>query len=101
MKRIFQNLRFKWLLFILAFLSIGYFLLQINLLINQLRIDEKKNIEIWASAISRKANLVEQTDKFFLQVKEEERKRVEQFIEAHTLILSQPLDKELVFYYKF
>lgn len=101
MKEILENLRLKWVLFILAFLSIGYFLFEINNLINQLRVEEKKNIEIWASAISRKAALVEHTDKFFTQVKEEERKRVEQFIEAHTIILSQPLDKELVFHYRF
>lgn len=101
MKDFFQKIRIKWILFILAFASIGYFMFEINKLITQLRIEEKKKIEIWASAISRKAELVEHTDKFFNQVKEEERKRVEQFIEAHTIILSQPLDKELDFYFRF
>lgn len=101
MKNIIHSIRLKWVLFSIAFLSIGYFLFAINNLVTQLRADEKKKIEIWASAISRKAALVEHTDRFFNQVKEEERKRVEQFIEAHTIILSQPLDQELVFHYRF
>ena len=90
-----HNSKLKWVLFVIAFALIGYFLYELNNLIIQLRIEEKKKIELWANAISRKSNLVEHTEDFFSQVKEEERKRVEQFIEAHTIILQQPLNKEL------
>ena len=88
-----RNSKLKWVLFIIAFALIGYFLYELNNLITQLRIEEKKKIELWANAISRKSNLVEHTEHFFSQVKEEERKRVEQFIEAHRIILQQPLNK--------
>jgi nitrogen-specific signal transduction histidine kinase len=90
-----SNSRLKWILFIIAFALIGYFLYELNTLINQLRIEEKKKIELWANAISRKSSLVEHTENFFNQVKKEERKRVEQIIEAHRVILQQPLNKEL------
>lgn len=96
-----QNSKLKWILFIIAFALIGYFLFEVNNLINQLRVEEKKKIELWANTISRKSDLVQHTEKFFKQVKEEERKRVEQFIEAHKIILQQPLDKELDFYFRF
>lgn len=96
-----QNSKIKWILFIIAFALIGYFLFEVNNLINQLRVEEKKKIELWANTISRKSDLVQHTEKFFKQVKEEERKRVEQFIEAHKIILQQPLDKELDFYFRF
>ena len=96
-----RNSKLKWVLFIIAFALIGFFLYEINSLISQLKIEEKKKIELWANAISRKSNLVQHTESFFKQVKEEERKRVEQFIEAHTIILKQPLDKELDFYFRF
>lgn len=96
-----RNNRFKWILFIIAFALIGYFLFQINKLIVQLRFEEKKKIELWANTISRKSDLVQHTDIFFKQVKDEERKKVEQFIEAHKIILQQPLDKEIDFYFRF
>ena len=96
-----QNSKLKWILFIIAFALIGYFLWEVNKLISQLRIEEKKKIELWANTISRKSDLVQHTENFFKQVKEEERKRVEQFIEAHKIILQQPLDKELDFYFRF
>ena len=75
--------------------------LWVNNLISQLRIEEKKKIQLWANAISRKSDLVIHTEKFFRQVKDEEKKRVEQFIEAHKVILEQSLDQELDFYYRF
>lgn len=96
-----QNTKLKWVLFIIAFALIGYFLWEVNNLISQLRMEEKKKIELWANTISRKSDLVKHTDNFFKQVKEEEKKRVEQFIEAHKTILQQPLDKELDFYFQF
>ena len=96
-----RNSKLKWFLFIIAFALIGYFLYEINKLIVQLRFEEKKKIELWANAISRKSDLVQHTDIFFKQVKDEERKRVEQFIEAHKIILLQPLDKEIDFYFRF
>lgn len=100
-----RNSKLKWVLFVIAFALIGYFLYELNNLITQLRIEEKKKIELWANAISRKSNLVAHTEHFFSQVKEEERKRVEQIIEAHRIILQQPLNielenKELDFYFK-
>src|SRR5574344_398593 len=96
-----QNTKLKWALFAIAFALIGYFLYMINNIVVQLRQDEKRKIELWANAIARKASLVEHTESFFKQFNEEEKIKVNQFIEAHSIILSQPLDKELNFYYHF
>lgn len=95
------NSNFKWVLFICTFSIIIYFLYEINKLVVQLRYEEKKKIELWANAISRKSELVQHTEIFFKQVREEERKKVEQFIEAHKIILEQPLDQEIDFYFRF
>jgi Signal transduction histidine kinase len=94
-----QNTKLKWALFAIAFSLIGYFLYMINNIVVQLRQDEKRKIELWANAIARKASLVEHTESFFKQFNEEEKLRVNQFIKAHSILLSAPLDNELNFYY--
>ncbi len=48
-----------------------------NILVREIARDERMNIQIWAEAIKRKANLVNYTKHFFDQIEVEERKRAE------------------------
>lgn len=48
-----------------------------NILVREIARDERMNIQIWAEAIKRKADLVNYTKRFFDQIKVEERKRAE------------------------
>jgi signal transduction histidine kinase len=63
--------------------------------------DERNNIRIWADAIYQKAELVNYTDKFFNQIKEEERKRVELLADAYLIITVVEESDVLNFFLKF
>jgi signal transduction histidine kinase len=78
--------RWKWILFALAILIVSASLWYTNILVREIARDERNNIRIWADAIYQKAELVNYTDNFFNQIKEEERKRVELLAEAYQLI---------------
>ena len=97
----FKSPRFKWIFLIIGFTIVMMFFIEINKIITQLRKEEQVKIELWANAVSRKAKFVEHTEKFFNTVAEEEQIKLQQFIDAHKIILSQPLDAELNFFYDF
>lgn len=101
MKYTFKNPRLRWGFLIAGFVIILIFFIQINSIIVELQKEEQIKIGLWANAVSRKSHLVDQTSKFFNKVAEEEKIRLEQFVTAHKIILTQPLDAELNFYYDF
>lgn len=101
MKKRSYNYRITW---ILLFLGIGLmltFLFFIHNTVSQLRNEEIKKIKIWANAVSRKIEVLDNVKTFFDNLAIDEHNKVQQFITAHKYILSQPLDKELNFYYEF
>lgn len=71
-----------------------------NILVNKIARSERNNIRIWADALQRKANLVAYTDKFFEQIKEEERKRAEILADASKNMMSEMNSEVLDIYYK-
>jgi sensor histidine kinase YesM len=73
----YRKKRWKWLLFGTAVLIIIGSLWYTNILVREIARDERMNIQIWAEAIKRKADLVNYTKRFFDQIKVEERKRAE------------------------
>jgi two-component system, sporulation sensor kinase D len=73
----YRKKRWKWLLFGTAVLIIIASLWYTNILVREIARDERMNIQIWAEAIKRKADLVNYTKRFFDQIKVEERKRAE------------------------
>ena len=101
MKYSLKNPKLRWAFLIVGFAIVLYFFIQINKIITQLRKEEQIKIELWANAVSRKARFVDHTAKFFNSLAQEEKIRLQQFITAHQIILSQPLDAELNFYYDF
>ena len=97
MKYSLKNPKLKWVFLIVGFVIIFVFFVEINQIIVQLQQEEQKKIELWANAVSRKARFVEHTTAFFNKAAQEEQLRLQQFVKAHQIILSQPLDAELNF----
>jgi len=72
-----------------------------NRLVREISRDERNNIRIWADAIYQKAELVNYTDKFFNQIRDEERKRVELLADAYRIVTVVEESDVLNFFLKF
>ncbi|MEI6456239.1 MAG: HAMP domain-containing sensor histidine kinase [bacterium] len=89
--------RWKLFLFSAAILIVAASLYYTNILVNEIRRDERKNVEIWADAIHRKADLVNFTNKKFEEIKDEERRRVSILAQAHRRLNTATSSDELNF----
>ena len=101
MKRRSYNHKITWILLFLGITLMLIFLFFIHNTVTQLRNEEIKKIKLWANAVSRKIEVLDNVKIFFDNLAIDEHAKVQQFITAHKYILSQPLDKELNFYYEF
>ena len=90
--------RWKLILFAFAILIVAASLYYTNILVHQIRKDERKNVEIWADAIHQKADLVNFTNDLFEQIKDEERKRVSIVAEAQRRIFTATSNEDLNFF---
>jgi len=90
--------RWKLILFAVAVLIVAASLYYTNILVNEIRKDERKNVEIWATAIHQKADLVNFTNNLFEQIKNEERKRVSIVAEAQRRIIKATSNEDLNFF---
>ena len=95
------NYKITWTLLFLGIILMLIFLFFIHNTVTQLRNEEIKKIKLWANAVSRKIEVLDNVKIFFDNLAIDEHAKVQQFITAHKYILSQPLDKELNFYYEF
>jgi len=93
--------RWKWILFTIAIVIVAVSLWYTNILVREIARDERNNIRIWADAIHQKAELVNYTDRFFNQIKEEERKRVELLADAYRMVTIAEESDILNFFLKF
>ncbi len=93
--------RWKWILFSLAVMIVVASLWYTNILVREISRDERNNIRIWADAIYQKAELVNYTDKFFNQIRNEERKRVELLADAYRIVTVIDESDVLNFFLKF
>ena len=93
--------RWKWILFGIAVLIVSFSLYYTNILVEEIRKDERKKVQVWADAISRKADLVNFSNKLFEQIKNEERKRVVKMAEVYRLIEQAPLNSDITFLASF
>jgi len=93
-----QKKRWKLFLFGVAIAIVGVSLYFTNVLVSEIRKDERKNVEIWAEAIHRKADLVNFTNKLFEKMQDEERKRASIVAEAQKQVLLAPINTDLNFY---
>ena len=90
--------RWKLFLFGAAIVIVGVSLYYTNILVEEIRKDERRNVEIWAEAIHQKADLVNFTNKLFEKMKDEERKRASIVAEAQKQVLLAPINTDLNFY---
>ncbi|MEI6062831.1 MAG: HAMP domain-containing sensor histidine kinase [Bacteroidota bacterium] len=72
----------KILLLLFAIIIIAFSLFYSNLLVKKIAKDERMKIHTWANAIQTRARLVNSTQKFFAQIQEEERNKVQLYAEA-------------------
>lgn len=90
--------RWKLGLFAIAIIIVAASLYYTNILVNEIRKDERKNVAIWADAIHHKADLVNVTNKLFEQIKDEERRRVVTLAEAQRRIITSVSNEDLNFF---
>ncbi|HAJ98701.1 MAG TPA: ATP-binding protein [Bacteroidales bacterium] len=85
----------KW--FLLAFAAIFTIasFLATDKLINRIADDERLQVQLWAEAVEKRANLVNYTTGFFSLIKEEELKRVELWANANRRIAEMPLTESI------
>jgi hypothetical protein len=90
--------RWKLFLFAAALVIVAASLYYTNMLVHEIRKDERKNVQIWADAIHQKADLVNYANNLFEQLKTEERKRVSIVAEAQRRILTATSNEDLNFF---
>lgn len=79
---------------IIVFISLWY----TNILVGKIAEEEKNKVQSWASAIQRKAELVNFTQELFTKISDEEHKRVQIWAEANRQVAISPLDQDPTFY---
>lgn len=98
MKKPIHHAHWKWLLFLSAAIVFVVIIIYSNKLINNIAQDERKRVEIWANAISYKAQIVNETEDFFNSIKLEEDNHAKILAKAIKRIIEAPLDEDLTFY---
>lgn len=93
-----HSARWKWLLFLSALVVFVLIVIYTNKLFNNIAQEERKRIEIWAGAISYKAQIVNETENFFNSIKLEEDNHAKILATAIKKIIEAPLDEDLTFY---
>lgn len=74
--------RWKLVLAVIAMLIVGASLWYSNSIVERVRAEERRKVEIWAEAVQKRAELVNQTEKLFDRLRDEERKKVQLLAEA-------------------
>ena len=90
--------RWKILLYLSAAIAFTVIVYYSNVLISNVSKEERRRVEIWADAVSYKAQLVNSTEKFFERIRVEEGKRAWLFAQAIKKINEIPLGEDLTFY---
>ncbi|MDN5349769.1 MAG: hypothetical protein PWQ54_1165 [Bacteroidales bacterium] len=93
-----QKKRWKIVLAIIALVIIGASVYYTNLLVNRFAMQERIQIRVWADAVQRRASLMNITEAFFDEVREQERKRIELFASAYRRLLADAPNENLNFY---
>lgn len=81
--------KIKLLVFSLAVVVVGVFILFLNNTVTNIKNEERKQILLWAEAVQKRYALVEYTNDLFEKLSQDERKKVKLWSEAQNLILSE------------
>ena len=90
--------KLKLLLSVVGIFIVSVSLWYTNSLVNQIRKNERQNMELWANTIVSKSHLVASTDSLFQKLKIEERKRVALLAKAYQKISTPDPNEDLTFY---
>ncbi len=88
----------KLILLLVAVVIIMFSIWVSNYLVMQIARDEKMRIYNWAVTIKQRSQIVTSTNKFFKQIQDEERAKVELYAEAQKKIAAASLDEDISFY---
>ncbi|PKP53899.1 MAG: histidine kinase [Bacteroidetes bacterium HGW-Bacteroidetes-1] len=69
-----------------------------NNLVNKFADEERNQVRMWADAVERRASLMQYTEHFFAEVREQERGRVELLAKAYKRLLDGSTTEDLNFY---
>ncbi len=105
MNKLLNNSRIVWYIVLVGFMLVFLAFYPINKMVSSLRYEEQRKVELWANAISRKAELIKRTQNFYDKLSESEQTRLQQFIEAYKILMLQNKDanlssEDLAFYTK-
>ena len=89
--------RWKLVLALMALCIVGASLYYSGRIVEKVRQEERRKVELWAQAVRSRAQLVNYTDSLFHDLREEERKRVELWADA-TARLVDPMQSDFGFY---
>src|SRR5665213_2586355 len=92
--------QWKWLLLLAAFGIVAASLWYSSRLVHKISVSEKRNVELWAEAVRRKALMMEATNQLYDKIRREEKKKVELWAEANRL-LSQVEDNNVALGFVF
>jgi two-component system, sporulation sensor kinase D len=91
--------RWKLVLAMMALSIVGASLWYSSRIVDHVRTEERKKVQLWAEAVHRRALLVNYTDSLFKRLREEERKKVELYAEALAYIAQEGTPaNDLTFY---
>ena len=90
--------RWKFALAIVATVIVLVSLWYTNVLVRQIAKGEKEQVEAWATAIQKKASLVNYSKDLYTKIAREEIKRVEIWAEANRRVATAPLNEDPEFY---
>lgn len=91
--------RWKLVLALAALAIVGASLWYSSRIVNKVRQEERRKVELWAEAVRNRAQLVNYTDSLFHRLRVEDRKRVELWAEAQVHLASDDVN-DLSFYLK-
>ena len=92
--------RWKLVLALAALLIVIASLWYSNRIVDKVREEERRKVELWAEAVQNRARLVNLTDRLFARLREEERKKVELWAEAMLRLVGTAEPGDLSFFLK-
>jgi nitrogen-specific signal transduction histidine kinase len=78
--------QWKWLLLLAALFIVAVSLWYSSRLVHKISVSEKRNVELWAEAVKRKALMKEATYQLYAKIKHEEKKKVELWAQATRIL---------------
>ena len=79
--------RWKFLLFSIAFIIVGFSLWYTDTLVSKIALDERQKIKLWGDAIRKKAKLVVYTNELFEKITAEEHKIFAYYLEVRNMFM--------------